>query len=103
MTSPNAPGVTHRWTDMTVFADEVANARIWAGFHYRFYGASDRRPRREESDAVGEYCGRALTKTSAGLVDAARPNAIAEITPIGDCNAGFHVTGCLRVNRRQKS
>ena len=36
MTSPNAPGVTHRWTNMTVFADEVANARIWAGFHYRF-------------------------------------------------------------------
>ena len=36
MTSPTAPGVTHRWTNMTVFTDEVANARIWAGFHYRF-------------------------------------------------------------------
>jgi hypothetical protein len=36
MTSPTAPGVTHRWTNMTVFAEEVANARIWAGFHYRF-------------------------------------------------------------------
>jgi hypothetical protein len=36
MTSPTAPGVTHRWTDMTTFTDEVANARIWAGFHYRF-------------------------------------------------------------------
>jgi hypothetical protein len=35
-TSVTAPGVTHRWTNMTVFADEVANARIWAGFHYRF-------------------------------------------------------------------
>ena len=35
-TSPTAPGVTHRWTDLTAFADEVANARIWAGFHYRF-------------------------------------------------------------------
>jgi hypothetical protein len=35
-TSATAPGVTHRWTDLTVFADEVANARIWAGFHYRF-------------------------------------------------------------------
>jgi hypothetical protein len=21
---------------MTAFADEVANARIWSGFHYRF-------------------------------------------------------------------
>ena len=36
MTSPTAPGVTHRWTNMTTFTDEVANARIWAGFHYRF-------------------------------------------------------------------
>jgi PAP2 superfamily len=36
MTSPTAPGVTHRWTDLTAFTDEVANARIWSGFHYRF-------------------------------------------------------------------
>jgi hypothetical protein len=36
MTSPTAPGVTHRWTNMWVYADEVAQARIWAGFHYRF-------------------------------------------------------------------
>jgi len=36
MTSSTAPGVTHRWTNLGVFADEIANARIWAGFHYRF-------------------------------------------------------------------
>ena len=35
-TSPTAPGVTHRWTNMTAYTDEVANARIWSGFHYRF-------------------------------------------------------------------
>jgi mono/diheme cytochrome c family protein len=35
-TSPTAPGVTHRWTSMRAFADEVSEARIWAGFHYRF-------------------------------------------------------------------
>ncbi len=35
-TSPTAPGVTHHWTNMTAFAQEVANARIWSGFHYRF-------------------------------------------------------------------
>jgi len=35
MTSSTAPGVTHRWTNLGVFADEIANARIWAGFHYR--------------------------------------------------------------------
>ena len=36
LTSSTAPGVTHRWTNLSDFADEVANARIWAGFHYRF-------------------------------------------------------------------
>ena len=29
-TSPTAPGVTHRWTNMTAYTDEVANARIWS-------------------------------------------------------------------------
>jgi PAP2 superfamily len=36
MTSPTAPGATHRYTNIRAYADEVANARIWAGFHYRF-------------------------------------------------------------------
>jgi hypothetical protein len=36
MTSATAPGVTHRWTNMTAYMEEVSNARIWAGFHYRF-------------------------------------------------------------------
>ena len=36
MTSPTAPGVTHRWTDLRSYTDEVSHARIWAGFHYRF-------------------------------------------------------------------
>jgi hypothetical protein len=36
LTSVTAPGVTHRWTSLAAFTQEVANARIWAGFHYRF-------------------------------------------------------------------
>jgi hypothetical protein len=36
MISTSAPGVTHRWTSLASFKEEVANARIWAGFHYRF-------------------------------------------------------------------
>jgi hypothetical protein len=36
LTSPTAPGVTHRWSSLDAFATEVANARVWAGFHYRF-------------------------------------------------------------------
>jgi hypothetical protein len=36
MTSATAPGATHRWTNVWAYADEVAMARIYAGFHYRF-------------------------------------------------------------------
>ncbi len=36
MTSPTAPGVTRRWTRLRDYADEVAVARIYGGFHYRF-------------------------------------------------------------------
>ncbi len=36
MISPFAPGVTHRFTNLTAYTEEVANARIYAGFHYRF-------------------------------------------------------------------
>jgi PAP2 superfamily len=48
MTSPTAPGVTHRWTNLNDYADEVAAARIAAGFHYRF------------STAVGQDMGRQI-------------------------------------------
>jgi hypothetical protein len=36
ITSPTAPGVTRRWSNMAILTEEIANARIWAGFHYRF-------------------------------------------------------------------
>jgi len=36
LTSSTAPGVTRRWTRLSDYVDEVANARVWAGFHYRF-------------------------------------------------------------------
>ena len=36
LTSPTALGVAHRWTNLWAMADEVSQARIWAGFHYRF-------------------------------------------------------------------
>jgi hypothetical protein len=51
VTSPTAPGVTHRWTNMTAFTEEVANARIWAGFHYRF----STRVGTEMGLQIGEY------------------------------------------------
>jgi hypothetical protein len=36
MTSPTAPGVTRRWERLEDYMQEVNNARIWAGVHYRF-------------------------------------------------------------------
>jgi hypothetical protein len=36
LTSPTAPGVTHHWSNLDDLTTEVANARIWAGFHYRY-------------------------------------------------------------------
>ena len=36
VTSSSAPGVTRRWVRLSDYADEVSNARVWAGFHYRF-------------------------------------------------------------------
>jgi len=48
MVSPMAPGATHRWSNLYAYADEVAAARIYAGFHYRF------------STQVGQRVGRAV-------------------------------------------
>jgi len=36
LTNPALPGVTHSFVNVTAMTEEVANARIWAGFHYRF-------------------------------------------------------------------
>jgi hypothetical protein len=36
ITSPFAQGVTHRFSNLSAYSDEVAAARIYAGFHYRF-------------------------------------------------------------------
>jgi hypothetical protein len=35
LTSTTLPGATHRYPTLQAFTEEVANARIWAGFHYR--------------------------------------------------------------------
>jgi PAP2 superfamily protein len=51
MTSPTAPGATHRWTNIRAYADEVAHARIWAGFHYRF----SVRVGQDMGRTIGEY------------------------------------------------
>ena len=40
MTSITAPGVTRRWKRLQDYSDEVAMARIYGGFHYRFSNAA---------------------------------------------------------------
>jgi hypothetical protein len=64
MTSPTAPGITHRWTNLRQYADEVAYARIWAGFHYRF------------SVRVGQDMGRKIGQAT--IESVMQPAAVAE-------------------------
>jgi hypothetical protein len=61
MTSPTAPGVSRRWTNMKTFTEEVANARIWAGFHYRF----STRIGTEMGYQIGEYVARNVMQPAA--------------------------------------
>jgi hypothetical protein len=51
ITSPTAPGVVHRWTNVRAFSNEVSEARIWAGFHYRF----STKVGQEMGYRIGEY------------------------------------------------
>jgi hypothetical protein len=51
MTSPTAPGIVHRWTNIRAFVDEVSEARIWSGFHWRF----STQIAREMGYQIGEY------------------------------------------------
>jgi PAP2 superfamily len=65
LTSPTAPGVTHSWTNLWVMTDEVSQARIWAGFHYRFST--------QVGQDMGRNIGRYVVKNSmqpATIVDA---------------------------------
>lgn len=48
MTSPTAPGVTRRWERFADIVDEISNARVWGGIHFR------------NSTRVGEQMGRAI-------------------------------------------
>ena len=64
MTSQTAPGVTHRWTNIRAYTDEVSMARIYAGFHYRF------------SAQVGQDMGRKIGRLVAETV--MKPATIAD-------------------------
>jgi hypothetical protein len=54
LVSPTAPGVTRKWLRLQDYSDEVSNARIYAGFHYRF------------STEVGKEMGRKIGELAVG-------------------------------------
>jgi hypothetical protein len=65
MASPTAPGATHRWTNIRDYNNEVSQARIWAGFHYRF------------STRVGQDMGRKIGKYV--VKNLMQPAAVADV------------------------
>jgi hypothetical protein len=56
LTSPSAPGVTHRFASLRAYTDEIAGARIYAGFHYRFSTVVGT----EMGQKIGEYVAKAV-------------------------------------------
>jgi hypothetical protein len=60
LTSPFVPGVTHRFTNLGAYTAEVANARIYAGFHYRFSTIVGR----EMGQKIGEYVAKAVLQAA---------------------------------------
>ena len=71
MTSPTAPGLTHRLTNLNAYADEVAAARIAAGFHYPF------------STVVGQDMGRQIgTHTVKTIMQPLEPTSAGEFVDL---------------------
>jgi hypothetical protein len=66
LVSPTAPGITRKWTRLQDYSDEVSNARIYAGFHYRFSTEAGKDMGRK----IGELTARTLLP---GAVAAAQP------------------------------
>jgi hypothetical protein len=62
--SPTAPGVVHHWTNMRAFSAEVSEARIWAGFHYRF----STKVGQDMGHRIGEYVAKNLMQPVAVVV-----------------------------------
>ena len=66
MTSLFAPGVTHRFTNLQAFSEEVANARIYAGFHYRFSTVVGK----EMGQKIGSYVAASILQPEKKLASA---------------------------------
>jgi hypothetical protein len=73
LTSSTAPGITHRWSSLEAFADEVANARVWAGFHYR----SSARVGTAMGREVGQYVATHFAQPEHDALPPTRPTVLA--------------------------
>jgi hypothetical protein len=51
ISTPTAPGAVHKFTNVNAVADEIALARIYAGFHYR----NSTEVGREMGQKIGDY------------------------------------------------
>jgi len=51
MVSPTLPGVTRRWDKVSGFVQEVSDARVWSGVHYRFSTETGQKMGKE----IGQY------------------------------------------------
>ena len=52
LTSPTAGGAQHRYATFAAVADEVENARVWGGVHFRSSSTAGRRLGRRVGDVV---------------------------------------------------
>lgn len=66
LTSPTAPGITRKWTRLQEYSDEVSDARVYAGFHYRFSTEAGK----DMGKKIAEL---AVSKLPPGNVAAAQP------------------------------
>jgi hypothetical protein len=51
LSTPALPGITLSYTDLASITDDIDNARIYGGIHFRF----DQRAGRRQGNAVGDY------------------------------------------------
>ena len=65
LTSTTLPGVTRKWKSVEAYNEEVAAARIYAGFHYRFSTIVGRDMGRRIGDLVAKTQLRAMPATDA--------------------------------------
>ena len=66
MTSPTNPGFTRTWSTFSAGVDEVIDARVWTGFHFRSSDVAGARLGRQVGRFVFEHALRAAKSNKKG-------------------------------------